>query len=105
MTAAGQSLGRKRLAVVLGINQTLSWGMTFYLPAVVAVPAAHDLGQSTFALLGAFTMSLLIAGVCAPRVGRWIDRNGGKGCIAASIVVVAAGQAILSVSPNIAVWY
>jgi MFS family permease len=105
MNWSGQSLGRRRLGLVLGINQTLSWGMTFYLPAVVVVPVAHDLRQSTFALLGAFTMSLLIAGFCAPRVGRWIDRNGGKGCIAASIVVVAAGQAILSVSPNIAVWY
>ncbi|HEX3991707.1 MAG TPA: MFS transporter [Acetobacteraceae bacterium] len=105
MSWSGQSFGRKRLGLVLGINQTLSWGMTFYLPAVVIVPVAHDLGQSTFALLGAFTMSLLIAGFCAPRVGRWIDRNGGKGCIAVSIVVVAAGQAILAVSPNIAVWY
>ena len=98
-------MNRRRLGLVLGINQTLSWGMTFYLPAVVVVPVAHDLGQSTFALLGAFTMSLLIAGFCAPRVGRWIDRHGGKGCIAASIVVLAIGQGILALSPNIAVWY
>jgi MFS family permease len=105
MSSSGQSLGRKRLAVVLGINQTLSWGMTFYLPAVVVVPASRDLHLSTFALLGAFTMSLLIAGTCAPRVGRWIDMHGGKGCIAASIVVLAAGQAILALSPNVAFWY
>jgi len=98
-------MNRRRLGVVLGINQTLSWGMTFYLPAVVVVPASHNLGQSTFALLGAFTMALLIAGVCAPRVGRWIDRNGGKSCIAASIVVLAAGQATIALSPNIVVWY
>ena len=98
-------MNRHRLGLVLGINQTLSWGMTFYLPAVVVVPASGDLHQSSFALLGAFTMSLLIAGTCAPRVGRWIDRHGGKGCIAASIVVLAAGQAVLALSPNIAVWY
>jgi MFS family permease len=98
-------MNRHRLGLVLGINQTLSWGMTFYLPAVVVVPASGDLRQSTFALLGAFTMSLLIAGTCAPKVGRWIDRHGGKGCIAGSIVVLAAGQAILALSPNIAVWY
>src|SRR5579864_3856445 len=98
MSSSGQSLGRRRLGVVLGINQTLSWGMTFYLPAVVVVPASLDLRQSTFALLGAFTMALRIAGVCAPRVGHWIDRNGGKGCIAASIGVLAVGQAILALS-------
>jgi MFS family permease len=105
MSWSGQSLGRKRLGVVLGINQTLSWGMSFYLPAVVIVPVAHDFGQSTFALLGAFTMALLIAGTCAPKVGRRIDRHGGKGCIAASIVVLAAGQAIIALSPGIVVWY
>ena len=98
-------MNRHRLGLVLGINQTLSWGMTFYLPAVIAVPASRDLGQSTFALLGAFSLSLQISGVCAPRVGRWIDRHGGKGSIAASILVLAAGQAVLALSPNLAVWY
>ena len=98
-------MGRKRLGVVLGINQTLSWGMTFYLPAVIVVPASRELGQTSFALLGAFTMSLLLAGLCAPRVGRWIDRNGGKGSLAGSIVVLALGQAVLALSPNLAVWY
>ena len=105
MSPAGQSVSRKRLGAVLGINQTLSWGMTFYLPAVVAVPAARDLGVSTFSLLGAFSLSLLLSGFCAPRVGRWIDKHGGKGAIALSIVVLSAGLAILAVAPNLAVWY
>jgi Major Facilitator Superfamily len=98
-------MNRNRLGLVLGINQTLSWGMSFYLPAVIAIPAARDLGQSTFALLGAFTMSLLIAGVCAPRVGKWIDRHGGKGSIATSILVLVVGQAIIALAPNITIWY
>jgi MFS family permease len=98
-------MNRRRLGLVLGINQTLSWGMTFYLPAVIAVPAARDLGTSTFSLLGAFSVSLLISGFCAPRVGRWIDRHGGKGSITASILVLALGQAIIAVSPNLVIWY
>jgi hypothetical protein len=98
-------MNRRRLGLVLGINQTLSWGMTFYLPAVIAVPAARDLGASTFSLLGAFSAALLIAGFCAPRVGRWIDRHGGKGSITASILVLALGQAIIALSPNIVIWY
>jgi hypothetical protein len=98
-------VNRHRLGLVLGINQTLSWGMTFYLPAVISIPAARDLGRSTFALLGAFSVALLISGFCAPRVGRWIDRHGGKGSIAASILVLALGQAIIALSPHIAVWY
>ena len=98
-------LGRKRLAAVLGVNQTLSWGMTFYLPAVIAVPAARDLGVSTFSLLGAFSWALLLSGFCAPRVGRWIDRRGGRGALVASILVLSAGQFLLALAPNLAVWY
>jgi MFS family permease len=105
MTVIGQSLGRSRLGLVLGINQTLSWGMTFYLPAVITTPAARDLGQSTFSLLGAFSAALLISGACAPSVGRWIDRHGGKGSIVASLLTLAVGQGIIALSPNIEIWY
>jgi hypothetical protein len=99
------SASRFRLGAVLGINQTLSWGMTFYLPAIVAGPVADTLGQSGFQILGAFSWSLLVAGVCSPRVGRWIDRHGGRGALLASILVIAAGQAVLAVTPNLAIWY
>jgi hypothetical protein len=99
------SASRFRLGAVLGINQTLSWGMTFYLPAIVAGPVAATLGQSGFRILGAFSWALLVAGACAPRVGKWIDRHGGRGALLTSIVVIAVGQAVLSFTPNLAVWY
>jgi hypothetical protein len=99
------SISRSRLGAVLGINQTLSWGMTFYLPAIVASPVAATLGQSGFHILGAFSWALLVAGACAPRVGKWIDRNGGRGALIASILVIATGQAVLAVTPDLAVWY
>jgi MFS family permease len=96
---------RFRLAAVLGINQTLSWGMTFYLPAIVAGPVAATFGQTGFAVLGAFSWALLVAGACAPRVGKWIDHHGGRGALLASIVVMAIGQSILALSQGLAVWY
>jgi hypothetical protein len=96
---------RFRLGAVLGINQTLTWGMTFYLPAIIAAPVAAALGQSGFAVLGAFSWSLLVTGALAPRVGKWIDHHGGRGALLASIVIIAAGQAILALSHGLAVWY
>ncbi|MBN8929761.1 MAG: hypothetical protein BGO51_23400 [Rhodospirillales bacterium 69-11] len=96
---------RRRLGLVLGINQTLSWGMTFYLPAVIGAPASESLGASGFATLGAFSWALLVTGFCAPRVGRWIDRHGGRGAIAGSIVVMAAGQVMLAFATGLPVWY
>ena len=49
-----------RLGAVLGINQALSWGMTFYLPAVIAGPVAANLEESSFAVLGAFSWALAL---------------------------------------------
>jgi len=99
------SASRFRLGAVLGINQTLSWGMTFYLPAIVAEPVEAAFGRSGFPVLGAFSWALLVAGACAPRVGRWIDRHGGRGSLLASILVIALGQVVLAVAPGLAVWY
>src|SRR4051794_21668207 len=95
--AAGMSrpVPRFRLGAVLGVNQTLSWGMTFYLPAIIAEPVAATLAQPGYAVLGAFSWAMLVAGLCAPRVGAWIDHHGGRGALLGSIVVMAAGMALL----------
>ena len=98
-------MSRFRLGAVLGINQTLSWGTTFYLPTIFADPVAMDLHQSNFRILGAFSWSLLVAGVCAPRVGRWIDQHGGRGALLGSIVAIAIGQIVLVLAPGLIVWY
>ena len=98
-------INRRLLGLVLGINQTLSWGMTFYLPAIVAAPVAKGLDAPSWAVLGAFSWALLVTGACAPRVGHWIDRFGGRGSLILSVVVIAVGQAMLAVAPGLAVWY
>ncbi len=99
------SPSRIRLGAVLGINQTLSWGMTFYLPAVIAGPVAAELDQPEVTILGAFSWALLVAGFCAPRVGRWIDRHDGRTALLGSIPVIAAGLAVLAAATGPAVWF
>jgi MFS family permease len=61
--------------------------------------------QPELRILGAFSWALLVAGACAPRVGKWIDRHGGLGALLASIMVIALGQVVLAATPNLAVWY
>lgn len=99
------TFSNRRLGLVLGINQTVSWGTTFYLPAVIARPASDNLGTTGAALLGAFSCALLMTGFCAPRVGRWIDRRGGRGMLASSVLVMASGQLLLACSADLASWY
>nr|WP_294508138.1 MFS transporter [uncultured Rhodopila sp.] len=99
------SPSRIRLGAVLGINQTISWGVTFYLPAVIAGAVAAELGQPEVNILAAFSWALLVAGFCAPRVGRWIDRHDGRTALLASIPVIASGLAVLAAAPGLAVWF
>ncbi len=95
----------RRVAVVIGASQLVVYGCTYYLPAVLAAPAAADLGVSRAALLGAFSWALLVAGIGAPMVGRRIDRAGGRGVLAASCAVMAGGLVLLALAHGLVLWY
>ncbi|GEJ58779.1 MFS transporter [Anaeromyxobacter diazotrophicus] len=89
---------RSRWGVVLalGTSQTLAWASSYYLPAILADPIAASLGIRRTWVFGAFSMSLLICALLAPRVGRFIDRRGGRGVLALSAIVLAAGLLALA---------
>lgn len=88
----------------LGVAQILAWGSSFYLPAVLAKPIADDTQWPLSWIVGAVSIGLLISGLVAPRVGRIIDQTGGRAVLAASAVLIASGQAILAVAPNLLVY-
>jgi MFS family permease len=62
----------------LAITQTVGYGVLYYAFSVVLVPAATDLHVSATAITGALTVAVLVSGVCAIPVGRWLDRHGGR---------------------------
>jgi MFS family permease len=82
--------------VALGISQTLAWASSYYLPAVLADPIASTLGIPRASVFAAFSISLLIAAFAGPRVGRAIDRRGGRGVLAVSNIVFTVGLVGLS---------
>src|SRR5215467_6256223 len=86
-------MSRRQLPIVLalGTTQTLAWASSVYLPALVADPIAHDLGVSSNWIFGAHSAALVIAGVLGPRVGRQIDRVGGRPVLSISNLTLAAG--------------
>jgi predicted MFS family arabinose efflux permease len=94
---------RGRLGVIaeLGTAQTLAWGSSYYLPAILADPIAHDLGISSNWFFAAFSGSLVISGLLGPRVGRQIDRVGGRQVLCASNLLLAAGLALLGASTTL----
>lgn len=95
----------RRLALVLGLTQTLAWATTYYIPAVIIGAAARTLGASQTLLLGGFSWSLLIASIASPFVGRTIDRVGGRGVLAIGTIVMALGLAVMAAFPSLAGWY
>jgi MFS family permease len=87
---------RSLVIAALGTAQTLAWGSSYYLPAILADPIAADIGVSRAVVLAAFSMALLIAAFIGPSVGSAIDRRGGRNVLALSNLVLAAGLAMLA---------
>jgi MFS family permease len=84
------------LVLRLGTAQTLAWGSTYYLPALLAQPMARELGLPVTQAWAAFSAALLLSALLGPAAGRAIDRHGGRGVLAITSLVFAAGLAALS---------
>jgi len=79
--AIGDRLGRRAYYgwVVVGVfalTETVSWGILGYAFSVFLVPMRDELGWSEATLTGGYSLALLLSGLAAPAVGRWIDRRG-----------------------------
>lgn len=90
--------GRLGTVAALGAAQTLSWASSYYLPAMLAVPMAKDLGVSTPTVFGAFSLALLVSALLGPYSGRAIDRWGGRPVLIATNVIFSVGLAALGVA-------
>jgi MFS family permease len=84
------------VVAALGSAQTLAWGASYYLPAILADPIAESLGISRTVFYAVFSGSLLLSGLLGPAVGRAIDVRGGRGVLALSNLVLATGLVLLA---------
>jgi MFS family permease len=87
----------RQLPVILALGTTSS----VYLPALVADPIARELGISANWIFGAYSGALVIAGLLGPRIGRQIDRIGGRPVLSFSNLMLASGLALLAFSQSI----
>lgn len=82
----------------LGTAQTLAWASTYYLPAILAVPMARELGVPVAMVFAAFSCALVVSALLGPYAGRGIDRWGGRPVLMATSVVFALGLAALAMA-------
>jgi MFS family permease len=78
----------------LALTETTSYGVLAYAFGVFLLPMEHDLGWSRSALAGAYSLAIVVSGVAAIPVGRWLDRHGARalmtaGSTAATVLVLA----------------
>lgn len=99
------SVNRARLVLTLGITQILAWGSTFYLPAVLAGPIAREMGWSLTSVVGGLSWGMLVAGLCSPLAGRWVDRRGGRSVLTFSSLMLAAGLLVMSTATTLWLYY
>lgn len=81
--------------LALGITQITAWGSIYYLFPLVMEPLQEALGASKSVVVGAFTGALLLSGMLAPLVGRYIDRRGGRTLMAGGSLLAALSLAAL----------
>ncbi len=87
-----------RPVVTLGLSQTLAWASSYYLPAMLAVPMARDIGVSTPTVFAAFSCSIGLSAFVGPWSGKMIDRYGGRPVLMGTSIMFAAGLTALGLA-------
>jgi MFS family permease len=82
------------IALALAVTETISWGIIYYAINVFVVPMEAELGWTRAEIFGASSLTLLIAGLAAIFIGRWIDKHGARGLMTfgstlASLLIMA----------------
>jgi hypothetical protein len=62
----------------IGMMQTLAWGSSCYLPAILADPIATGLDVPKSLFFGFFSGSPLLQAALGPMIGKAIDRHGAR---------------------------
>ena len=101
--AVDQQVSQRRLYYgwiqvgTLALTELVSWGILYYVFTVIQMPMQHELHWSRTAVTGAFALALLVAGITAVPVGRWLDRHGPRalmtlGSLLATLLVLALAR-------------
>lgn len=87
-----------RTICILAPTQIISWGSLYYAFSILSPGIRDELGWSTGLVFGAYSWSLLVAGLVATPVGILLDRHGGQRIMGAGSVLCGVGLFALSAS-------
>ena len=102
--ASGGRINRLVIISALGVVQILTWGSSFYLPAVLARPIAENTAWPLAWVVGGLSLGLLVAAFASPPVGAAIQRRGGRPVLALAALLLTAGLVTLGLAPALPVY-
>ena len=98
----------RRLVGWLSVAQLITWGSVFYTFSLLLEPVERELGLTRAQSSLAFSLALLVEGLCAYPVGRWIDRGHERAVMTTGSLLVAvcllAHSVVTSLAGFYAVW-
>jgi len=89
----------------LSVTQIISWGSLFYAFSVLLAPIEQQTGWARDAIVGAFSLGLLVAGIGAVAVGLLLDRFGGRLVMSLGSLIGAVALAFMSEAQSLATFY
>lgn len=95
----------RRLVGWLSLAQLISWGSVFYTFSLVMGPVERELGLSRAQSSLAFSLALLVEGLLAYPVGRWIDRGHERAVMTGGSVLAGVCLALHGTVTGVAGFY
>jgi len=97
--------GETRRVLWLSLAQLISWGSVFYLFALLVGPVEAELGLTRAQTSLAFSLALLVEGMLAWPVGRWIDHGHERLVMTGGSLVLAVALLLHSQARSVVAFY
>lgn len=80
-----------KIISILSFTQVVSWGSLYYAFAILAPDMQREFGWRAEVVFGAYSLSLLVAGLAATPAGILLDRFGGRAIMGMGSIASGAG--------------
>lgn len=94
-----------KIISILAFTQVVSWGSLYYAFAVLASDIQRELGWRAEIVFGAFSWSLLVAGLVSTPAGMLLDRFGGRFVMGSGSLVGGLGFIALAMAQTVAHYF
>jgi MFS family permease len=100
------SLRQQRTFIgILAVTQVISWGAIYYAFSILAPEIQRELGWRAETVFGAFSWSLLVAGLVSTPIGILLDRFGGRYVMGTGSTIAGMGLLLLGVTQSVLVYF